>query len=330
MTATDAPSPQRPEPDRSPAATGWASSMLLVLAALLAEAGLAVAAFRGQIGWHVLLAAHVAVVVLLALAVRYRARSGGNTAMPLLAAIAVAAVGPIGALAALLTMLLARPGRDDPRRLAEWYERIALAGDTDAATQLCEDVASGRTADLTGSTPHSFAAVMEHGTLDDRQAALGIIARTFDPSYLPALKLALRSPEPMIRVQAAAVATRIRGNLRALIDTHAGIGRPAAAPSRPAAALIEIDEAIASGLLDEGDLIRARVVRERLQATLAAPVARGRHQAVVPVIDRAAHEQMLLASGRYAELRVGRRIAALADAGLYRIRRPQRRSAGRP
>jgi hypothetical protein len=145
-----------------------------------------------------------------------------------------------------------------------------MAGETDEATRLCENVATGRTADLTGHAPASFVAVMERGSLDDRQAALGIIARNFHPDFLPVLMQALKSPEPVIRVQAAAVATKVRGDLRALVDRHAGVTAAAVADS-PGALVVaaELEAAIASGLLDERPDPRRHRRAERIRAAAA-------------------------------------------------------------
>ncbi|MEQ1612273.1 MAG: hypothetical protein ABL904_05940 [Hyphomicrobiaceae bacterium] len=247
--------------------------------------------------------------------------------MPLLVTVSVAAAGPVGALAGVAAIMLARRRQDDHKLLDEWYQRIAMAVETDDVTRLCEQVMSGRTSDLTERAPPSFAAIMERGSLNDRQAALGIIARNFHPDYLPVLMMALKSPEPVIRVQAAAVATRVRGDLRALVDRHAlsdalsdvdGIGALAAAD--------QLDAAVASGLLDEGDRIRAGAIAQRLRSIPTGNSVPMRLQPL-PVLQRAAAETELLREGRFVELRVSRRIAALADAGRYRVRRARRLTA---
>lgn len=283
----------------------------------------------GRIGWLQLLLAHVAVTGLLAAWTFLLSRNGRDIVMPLLTTLVVAAAGPAGAIAAFTLVWLAERGRHDPALLRDWYQRIAMAVDTDDVTRMCEQVMNGRTVDLTGRPPASFAGVMERGTLDDRQAVLGVIARNFHPDYLPVLMMALKSPEPMIRVQAAAVATRVRSDLHELVDRYATAadGLPATASSTVEAAG-ELEAAVASGLLDEGDRIRATVVAERLRAMTPRP-ARRSSLVAVPVIDRNAAETTLLNEGRFAELRTARRIAAIADIGLYRVRRARQRQPAR-
>ncbi len=285
---------------------------------------------RGLILWPVFLLLHAAITTCLVIWIDRVRQSGRDSGPALLAAVAVAAAGPIGAVAALLLLIEVRRHREPPHLLDAWYQRIANAVDTDDVTRLCEQVATGRTSDLTGSIPASFPAVMQSGTMHDRQAMLGIIARKFHPDYLPALMLALKNPEPMIRVQAAAVATRVRGDLRAFIDRQAAVSPPLATGSAPAlAAARQLNVAIDSGLLDEGDRIRARVLAGRL--TAASPAASAAPTSLlrgVPVLERDAVEAALLRDGRFGQLRIGRRMAAVAAAGRYRVRRRQR-AAGR-
>ena len=80
--------------------------------------------------------------------------------------------------------------------------------------QLCEHVEIGRTIDLAAPPPKSFPAIMATGSLAERQAVLGLIARHFDPAFLPTLRIALASPEPLIRTQAAAIASRLGSRMR--------------------------------------------------------------------------------------------------------------------
>jgi hypothetical protein len=298
----------------------------LALAAGVAEAALFYALAWDIVNWPVVLLAHCGVVGALCLCVTYIARAGGNGAPTLLTTIAVAATGPLGAVIGLFVLAFSMASAGDQRQLAAWYERIANAVETDEVTRLCEQVSTGRTAALTGPAPASFTSIMQFGSIDDRQTTLGIIARNFHPDYLPALVLALKNSEPVIRVQAAAVATRVRGDLRALVDRHASGTSPPLEPGSGAALTVarQLDTAIASGLLDESCRIRATVIAGRLKARGAAP-AHNKPIPAVPVVHRAAVEAMLISTGRFGQLRVGRRIAALQSAGLfYRVRRPNR------
>lgn len=304
-----------------------ALSVVLILAATaVAEALLAFGYVRGIYGWPILLISHIAIVAALLLWVAAIGRTGRNTALPLLTAIAVSATGPIGAIAALVTLAFSRPMPGDRLLLEAWYERIALAVDTDEVTQLYDRIATGRTAGLSSVSARSFSAIVQSGSLADRQSALGVIARSFHPDYLPALMLALKSDEPVIRVQAAAVATKVRVDLRRLVDRCAA-GHSALVGSAAISAAAQLRACIASGLLDEGDRIRAGILADRLGA--APPQNEIASLKVAPVADQLAAEALMLREGQFGALRVARRIARVASARLYRVRRFARQSRER-
>jgi hypothetical protein len=182
-----------------------------------------------------------------------------------LALIAALIAGPAGGLIAVLALLRMEREPAHPELLTAWYDRIALAGDTDAATDLYNTVAMGRALDTSITPPQVFDAVMTEGSLADRQTALGLIARQFSPSYAPALRHALVSPEPVIRVQAAAVAVKVRAELKASLAT--ALARAQAGPLTPAAAgrlAVELRAMTASGLLEDDDRERGDVAANTL------------------------------------------------------------------
>jgi hypothetical protein len=259
-------------------------------------------------------AAHIAVVAALGIHVRRIAASSGNTTAAMILAIAAAATGPIGALGSLIVFLMPRRKPVPARLLRNWYQRIALSADVDQITRLCDNVSSGRHVGLDAPLPSSFVAVLERGSLANRQAALGMMARHIRPEYLPALKAALQSAEPVIRVQAAAVATKIRPELRALVEKAVAdleVGKVLAAKALALAA--DLEACVACGLLDAGDRIRAAVTIPRLKALGAtAPLqASG---------GSGPQEAMLMQQGRFRELRVARRITA-ARGPMGRVRK---------
>jgi hypothetical protein len=290
-----------------------ASPKLAAALAFVAEACLLGLLAAGKLHAGVFLAGHLAVVGALAFHVHRIAAAGGDTTAAAILGIAVAATGPIGAVGGLIALVMPRRRVTSPRLLRDWYNRIALSADVDQITRLCDDVTSGRHVGLNTPPPESFVAVLERGSLANRQAALGMMARHIHPEYLAALKSALQSTEPVIRVQAAAVATKIRPELRALVD-KAVVGFEAGTiPADKALVLArDLESCVACGLLDAGDRIRAEVMIPRLKALGAtAPVLTS---SVSP-----AQETMLLQAGRFRELRVARRIAA-ARGSMGRVR----------
>ena len=189
-----------------------------------------------------------------------------------LALIATLIAGPAGALLAVLALLRMKREPSHPELLAAWYDRIALAGDTDEATGLYNTVAMGRALNTSASPPQLFDAVMTQGSLADRQTALGLIARQFSPSYAPALRHALVSPEPVIRVQAAAVAVKVRAELKHVLAAALSRARvETLSPAEAAGLAVELYAIVASGLLEDDDRDRADATANKL---LAAAVNR--------------------------------------------------------
>lgn len=274
---------------------------------------------------------HVVIVAALA-AWTLRLRSAGvNTLWPALVTLAVAAAGPAGALSAAVAALLMARARPDEALLARWYERIATATAIDDTTRLADDVALGRTIDLKTASPASFLALIERGPVADQQVALGIVARRFDPTYLPALAAALKSPEPIIRVQAAAVATRVAPQISAIVDDAVRLAGESAEPRDVILAAVARTEAcLASGLLDATKARAAREALVELASSLAATadadargrvVELGREALSLAPSARRELERLLLSSGRYGDLRGLRRVMRVSAGRLYKVRR---------
>jgi len=303
-----------------PARADWRPYVVLAC-----EAVVWLPALTGRIGLDAALLGHCAIVALLLGALLAERRTTADKGPALMLLATTAAAGPLGPLVALATLRAPREGGTRPELLDAWYQRIALASDIDPIGQRCDDVALGRTLDLGAAPPASYATVMAAGALAEKQAVLGLIARSFHPDYLGALALALRSPEPVIRVQAAAVATRIRPQLRAEVDAlvlkGAPLGMPPAAAQRAAQALREL---AGSGLLEEADQRRAEVAADRLAMRAAAGLEALPAVALLRMASTCApddaFERLLLERGRFKEFRQLRRIAGIRRRGQFTVR----------
>lgn len=278
--------------------------MLLLI--LLGEFALAVAHVVWGLGLIAVLVGHFIIVCVAWRSLLGERRPGDDITARALIVMATAAAGPVGALCGLFFARAARPPAAVSPLLGDWYRRIALSAEIDPVTELCDNVGSGRTMNLASPVPQSFLSVMISGAIADQQTALGLIARRFHPDYLPALARALKSSEPVVRVQAAAVVARIRDQLQRRVRTR--IAELDATVRKPdaAAALGELAKAVASGLLDATDRVRAEAILAREPVgTVGGKV--GDHQAgVVP---------------GYKALRVSRRRRRIVRSGWYRIRR---------
>lgn len=290
------------------------------LVALALEGLIGIAAQRGTVAVGWLLLGHLAVVAMLAVWARSRVAAGREASAPLLLLLVTTVAGPIGAAGALLALpFLARPAKPSPL-LAAWYERISNSTEVDAEAKLAESVLAGRTLETDAPPPARLLGIMTRGSLVERQTALGLIARKFDPAYGLALQAALKSPEPVVRVQAAAVAARVRGTLKREVRTMlSGLTQIERDANLAASTAARLEGAARSGLLDEAERARAEAAVTRLRAALVTSAAATSTSIPrLPSAPAAAREaeRALIAAGRFRELRVARRLGALGRRGL--------------
>ena len=278
--------------------------VLLVVALLELAGGLGVLLVTEN--WALVLAVHVAAVALLA---GLRDRLPGDATDLALSLLAMASLGPLGTAAFAISCLLPNES-EAPERLEAWYRRIALATPNDPVVQLSDRVAIGRTMNLEAAPPQSFVQLMAEGTLADRQTALGLIGRKFHPEYLAALRVALRSGEPVIRVQAAAVAARIQPQLQACI-ARLGAVEAADLAASTEQLLADTRAILTSGLVDEtarraagGAMAALRQRALEGQGSRLEDLSRPVPPALAPLRS---YESLLIESGRFAELRRLRR-----------------------
>lgn len=302
---------------------------LWLLAALVIEcSALALLLQAGRTHLWLILPVHALVTAMMVSHVVGVRKRGDDTTMPMLAMLSVAAIGPAGAAGVLLISRLDRQATQGPL-LAAWYERIALSVAVDPVTRFCDDVGSGRMIDLKAPSPPSYATVMALGSLADRQAALGNIARRFHPDYLAVLSQALNSPEPVIRVQAAAVAAHVRPQIAKLYrEAVESIPEKSLDAADALDLLATFEKLIGSGLLDEGDRRHGIEIAARLGDIVMTTVSLGK--AVLPRTASAeilrpletTFERLLIARGRFAEFRSHRSaVQALSSRPRAKIRR---------
>lgn len=265
----------------------WSTGTLpFCLVLIVAEIALLALALQLQWPAPVWIVGHLAIVGSAGVWLWRKSDTGTDLSGAGIAVLGCLIAGPLGALLATIAGVWLAREKPDTELLAAWYERIALAGDTDPVTALCDSVDMGRAVQTANDIPRVFADVMAHGTLEDRQTALGLIARQFSPSYAPALRAALVSSEPVIRVQAAAVAVKVRAELKSTL--HATLARHAASDDLHGtlALAAELHDMAHSLLLEDTD----RAVAERRCAALVAQAIDGRTVAMF------AHDDPALAS----------------------------------
>ena len=138
-------------------------------------------------------------------------RTRGEATIATMGMVTMAIMGPLGAFG---TLMLAIGSRRQEQRQPdhEWYGVLAAHApkERDLPNELWQSLAEGRARESSAATVQDFRQVMSKGSLAEKQAMLGLISKRFDPAYAGVLKEALRSEEPVIRVSAAAVYSKLR------------------------------------------------------------------------------------------------------------------------
>jgi hypothetical protein len=108
------------------------------------------------------------------------------------------------------------------------------------------------------------------GSLVQKQALLGLIGRKYHADYYPHLKLALRSPQAVVRAQAAAVFAKLKEEQKAQLNLSLSKGGDAADdPEQHIIGARAIVSCAESGFIDPPEAGRARAaVKARCQEAL--------------------------------------------------------------
>lgn len=297
-------------------------------AAIAGEAVVLLAAFSTDVPPAAVLVLHALTLAVVGTILLVGRSADEDTAVPAMVFFAIAVAGPAGAVAALASLPFQGALGRGPATLEDWYDRLANAGSSTPSAALLDRIASGRVQRPEAPLPQNYLQVIENGTLEERQRALGLIARQFHPDYAPVLEAALRSPEPVVRVQASAVVARVREDLKSRMAKFAFGGGPIATGSA-LKTVSELQSLQSCALLD--GTLRGRC-RDHLHAILARLLAGNR--SVTRAVSRAdrgglaAIETYLIREQRFKDLRVGRRVARITSGSALRLRRlPLRSSA---
>ncbi|NOT69833.1 MAG: hypothetical protein HOP09_00730 [Hyphomicrobium sp.] len=289
--------------------------------ALGAEAVVVLLAFSADVPLAWTIGFHLATVLAVGLILFQDRDLGADLTVAALMFLVIAVAGPAGAFASLAALAFVDHAGAGPEVLQAWYDRLAHARHADASTELTDRVVAGRVLRTQAQAPESFEDVIAHGTLVERQAALGLMARRFHTDFAPALQAALRSEEPVVRVQAAAVVARVRGDLKARIKALTSVRDRRASAHRIADAA-ELMRLAGCTLVDRADADKCRkAATETLQVALVTShevrtAAGDANRETAPVIER-----FLVTAGRHADFRVSRRIHNLVVDSRYRLRR---------
>ena len=173
-----------------------------------AECLLLVGSASGRIDLIFAVIAHVVLVAILA--VWLKRSFSGDWTLWILGLIATALAGPLGAIGVLVTAAIRRCTPSSQDLLDEWYARMSGNEASDPASLICEAILTDRVVQPGSCEIRRFPDMIKYGTLTEKQALLGLIGLKYHTSYFPILALALRSPQPSVRAQAAAVFVKLK------------------------------------------------------------------------------------------------------------------------
>ena len=297
-----------------------ARDTLGALFAVAAEAIIVMLAVTGKVPFALAIQLHFAAAVVLAVILFRGRKPNEDLTTAALLFLVVLAAGPAGAVASLLSRAFVNRAGAGPEVLEDWYQRLSSARISDASTDLTDRVVAGRVIDTRAPPPAHFDDVIASGTLAEKQAALGHMARHFHPDFAPALEAALRSPEPVVRVQAAAVVARVRSELKTRIKGLLAVkdGRTISNELKDAA---ELSRLAACTLVDRADAEKCRAASAKtLGVALDGPHAVRAAAAAATRDTASVIESHLFANQRFGDFRIARRIHSIVLDRTYRVR----------
>ena len=148
-----------------------------------------------------------------------------------------ALVGPLGAICVTMLSIGERHARPSSDLLAAWYRRICGDLSPDHAGQIYAAISTDRAVRAGSRGFRCFVDTIQHGTMSEKQALLGLIGLKYHNDYFPLLGLALRSREACVRTQAAAVFVKLKEEfkrrLKSSVATHTAKDFRRCARARP-------------------------------------------------------------------------------------------------
>lgn len=307
------------------ATSNWRIALIAValVLAVAADLGLLFAADMQLAPMAVLASAHFLVGPLFWLVGRQR----GETTIATIGLVAITVMGPLGALGCLFLAINLRNTGQSNVEDKGWYSVLSAheQREQDLPKELWQSISEGRARELATTTPMTdFQQIMSKGSVAQQQAMLGVISKQFDPAYSDVLKTALRSEEPVVRVSAAAVFSKLRETNRKRMI--AGADDPDILEKDKA---IERGMALArgafSGLVDAAAADKARVEALQILQSVrpAATVADAIEEVICTLLIGAGHDREIeqrLAGLDVSDFSVLRdlKLRALMRTGNYR------------
>src|SRR5262245_13480576 len=160
-------------------------------------------------GWHLMIALHLAVLLVPMEFCRSRSRRQGELTIPVLLLLATFASGPVGAFGTGCVAFAVSVRHPSPVRLRAWYNYIAGIVERDRIVRIYEELSSDRLPSDPAAAVPRFRPILRGASTEEQQRVLGVIGRRYHTDFRLLLRDALRNRNGFIRAQAAAVASRL-------------------------------------------------------------------------------------------------------------------------
>jgi hypothetical protein len=145
----------------------------------------------------------------------------------LLHAIMASAIGPVGSAGTFISIMFESAFRAVAQPFEVWFASIFPEDAEDEQEAFLDRLKTSDDPLAAAQSLSSFRDVLTSGTIDQKQAAIALIARRFTPAFAPALRQSLNDPVAAVRVQAAAAAAAIESRYA---ERSVGLSRAAEAP----------------------------------------------------------------------------------------------------
>ncbi|MFY0611366.1 MAG: hypothetical protein JXQ99_07570 [Hyphomicrobiaceae bacterium] len=207
---------------------------------------------------------HFGILGFLGWLIRSRADSGADVRHTTLALMLGALLGAVGMTIAALVAVSGLLLKKSRQIIDAWYQRQADSVTRDDVAELIGSINNGRVTSHSMRSAENLSLIIREGTFSQKQAIMEVVARSYRPELLPVLNLALTSPVPAIRVQAAAVKGKLYTS--AMVDLRTALVDLDRAQSKEdvATAGQRLSQCILSGLLEPDQKLSALTASKKV------------------------------------------------------------------